>query len=234
VSAVPDPPSSTDNPIDDLERTLRPWLLLHKASWRRLYGNHRQRAWVALMIELHQAIRATTPLLVAAANRADELGPQYRSFGAWAREHAAEEANHEKWLAEDLGTIGVDRDGLEQRLPRPEIAGLLGTQFLLATSEHPAAILGYFYFAECHAADPAGLARQRHELGLPSSAMRTLRFHAAEDLEHQHEIRQMLLAHRPGDTPGMILSAVSFVDAWTQVYAALAAALEVSDQEGVA
>src|SRR3546814_20277019 len=113
------------------------------------------------MMELHQAIRMTSPLLVAAANRADELGPRYRSFGSWAREHAAEETDHEKWLAEDLGTIGVDRQELEQRLPHPQIASLLGTQFLLATSEHPAAILGYFYFAECHAADPAGLERQQ-------------------------------------------------------------------------
>lgn len=211
--------------IEDLEGTLRPWLLVHKAWWRRTYSAYGQRAWLEVMCELYQAIRSTAPLLLTAADTADQLSPEYRAFAHWCREHATEETDHEKWLLDDLSSVGVDTLALSRRTPSQEIAQFIGTQFLLATSNEPAALLGYFYLGECHPADPAALEQQRRDLGLPASAIRTLVFHAQEDQEHQREIRELVVRYGPAAFQGMTASAIAYVDAWTRIYRRISAQL---------
>lgn len=208
----------------ELDAALKPRLLLHKAWWRKLYRQGGRDAWIALMVELHQAIRATTPLLAAAGAVASSLGPSHVDFAVWCKEHAVEEDDHDEWLRDDLVTIGVDPLELEARPPTPAVAEIIGTQFLWATSQQPEALLGYFYVAECHPADPASLERIRVEMGLPESAMRTLQFHAAEDLEHQREVFALLGQYGSSDASrtAMLSSALSFVTGWTKVYQSLA------------
>ena len=63
-------------------------------------------------------------------------------------QHIEEETGNDQWLLEDLTTVlGVDIREL-RRLPRPEIAELMGTLHFWVLHAHPIAAVAYFYVVE--------------------------------------------------------------------------------------
>jgi hypothetical protein len=150
----------------------------------------------AYLAAMHGLIRASVPLMEAAAQRCRLLPPGDPSAGPLARyfgTHAEEERGHDDWLLEDLAVIGV---------PQPEtllagdlgddIAALAGAQYYLIRHYHPACLLGYIAVLEGCPPDAAVTGRLPALTGWPAAAFRTVAEHAALDLDHQRDLDALL------------------------------------------
>lgn len=62
--------------------------------------------------------------------------------------HVDEERQHDDWLLEDLAELGVAREDVWGRIPSPNIAALVGSQYYWMRHYHPVALLGYIAVLE--------------------------------------------------------------------------------------
>jgi hypothetical protein len=212
-------------PERDLEDFLWPYYALHRLWWRRVLDRRGVAGWLATMEQLYHASGATSSLLLTAARRAGELGAGHRPFVEWCEEHAAEEVDHASWLLDDLVTAGVDGDRLAASLPDPQLLRLIGAQYMLAGSVEPTGILGFFFVGECHPTTTDHLVGQAQRFGLPQTAVRTLVFHATEDVEHSADVLAMIRRYSgERQQAAMRLSATEYLAGWTRFFQELVAA----------
>jgi hypothetical protein len=150
----------------------------------------------AYLAAMHGLIRASVPLMEAAAERCGLLPPGDPSAGPLARyfgTHAEEERGHDDWLLEDLAVLGAPPP--EALLPgdlRDDIAALAGTQYYLIRHCHPACLLGYIAVLEGCPPDAAVTGRLPVLTGWPAAAFRTVAGHAALDPDHQRDLDTLL------------------------------------------
>lgn len=128
-----------------------------------------------LMLWLQVMAASERLLLEAAVETDDEV------LKAYYLEHQKEEADHAKWLAEDL-------EG--QVLPIQYLATIIaGTQYYLIKHSHPAALLGYLQALE----NPITLeALEALEALHGKKLLRTIRLHVVEDPGHKAEVERMV------------------------------------------
>lgn len=133
------------------------------------------------LILLYQIMVASERLLVEAIEEATgELKEYYQR-------HLEEERRHEKWLAEDLATAGVNVEEMGLACDTMELAG---SQYYLIKHVDPACLLGYMYVLEGF---PFPLEAVRElELIHGKDIMRCIRYHSENDPEHGKELRKML------------------------------------------
>ncbi len=132
-------------------------------------------------------ITATSaPAMRAAARRCSEAG-KGDPLGPWLRdyylEHAAEEENHGEWLLADLGTFGLGRERILERLPYPGVAALVGSQYYWMQHVHPIAYLGYIAVLEAPA-QMEFLQEVSYRAGIPLASMSCHVRHAELDPGH--------------------------------------------------
>ena len=146
----------------------------------------------AYLAAMHGLIRASVPLMEAAAERCRLLPPGDPSAGPLARyfgTHAEEERGHDDWLLEDLAVMGVPAAGARcwpaapRRDLRDDIAALAGAQYYLIRHCHPACLLGYIAVLEGCPPDAAVTGGLPALTGWPAAAFRTVAEHAALDLD---------------------------------------------------
>jgi hypothetical protein len=150
----------------------------------------------AYLSAMHLLIRASVPLMEAAADSCGRLpsgdasaGPLAEYFAA----HITEERGHDQWLREDMAVLGVpEPDALPGPAVREDIAAMAGAQYYWVRHGHPACLLGYIAVLE-GCPPEAGLVDLLPTLtGLPESAFRTMAWHARLDPGHQHELDRLL------------------------------------------
>lgn len=133
------------------------------------------------LIFMHQVIKASERLLVeAAAEATGRLKDYYTS-------HLEEEREHEKWLADDLATAGID---VKDITPIRLAVELAGTQYYLIKHHNPASLLGYMAVLEAMPFDLVALERLEQLHG--KDLLRCLRFHAIHDQEHKVELLKVI------------------------------------------
>lgn len=97
--------------------------------------------------------------------------------------HLAEEEGHEKWLAADLATVGIDVSKTAVPIDAVEMAG---SQYYLINHVSPVSLLGYMVVLECF---PMPLEQVEHlELVHGKDLLRTLRYHAEHDIDHGADV----------------------------------------------
>lgn len=132
---------------------------------------------------------ASAPAMRAAAQRCAEVknnDPLASWLGDYYLEHAEEEADHGEWLLADLGSFGVPRQRVLERLPYPSVAALVGSQYYWMLHVHPIAYLGYIAVLE----EPAHmefLEEVSERTGIPLSSMSCHTRHAELDPGHVAE-----------------------------------------------
>ena len=125
---------------------------------------------------LHQVIITTEPLLELAASKESHLKSYFIK-------HLEEERGHDKWLAEDLKSIGLDVN----KIPYDSMAAALaGSQYYIINHVNPVGFLGYMLFLEGHPMD-LNLVSELEEI-YGRMACRTLRYHAENDIDHGSEL----------------------------------------------
>ena len=106
-------------------------------------------------------------------------------------EHAEEERGHERWIETDLAQFGITRTALEQRLPYPSVAALVGAQRFWMEQVHPVAYLGYLAVLEAPATNEF-LKEVSARTGIPLASMSAHVLHATLDPGHVAEFDRTL------------------------------------------
>jgi hypothetical protein len=146
----------------------------------------------ALLELLYSEVRATVPLLEAAAQRAAGLAAQSDAVAEamipWLRDHIVEEADHADWILVDYVQVGGDPETSKARPGSPTIAALVGSVYYWTLHAHPVAILGYCAVLEGYPPSSAFVEHLIRASGFPEAAFDTLRHHSTIDVEHGREI----------------------------------------------
>lgn len=142
---------------------------------------------------MHAVIRASVPLMQAAARRCAAGGdPVALPLREYLRGHIAEERGHDDWIAADLAASGEDPDRCIARIPPKEVASLVGAQYYWVEHYHPVTLLGYIAVLEGNPPKPELVDHLMLVTGLPAPAFRTLRAHAELDPGHAAAVFALL------------------------------------------
>lgn len=172
-------------------------------------------AFPEYLFSLWSSMRATLPLLEAAAVRARALAdPLSVELLPYLLQHADEERGHDDWLLEDMEGLGIARGEVLARLPPPDVAAMIGAQYYFIAHAHPVALLGCFAVLEgspLTEPDVAGLAERA---SIPRPLLRTLDKHALLDPHHRDDLDALLdrLPLEPQHEALLGLSALTVVE----------------------
>ena len=143
----------------------------------------------------HAIIRATVPLMEAAAERARtmaEADPVAAGVAPYLEEHAEEERDHDDWLLDDLELIGVEREVVLGRIPSPTVARLVGAQYYWALDYHPVSVLGYLSLMEGFPPSASVIEDLVERTGYPRESFRTFAEHGELDTHHRDELDETI------------------------------------------
>jgi hypothetical protein len=129
------------------------------------------------LVFVHSVIVASENLLRVARD-CSELPLQ-----TYFAEHLKEERQHEKWLANDLASAGIDVRDCE--ISRDAMA-MAGSQYYLIYHVDPCALLGYMAALECFPSSMEQIERLEEAHG--KELCWTMRYHAAHDIEHGADV----------------------------------------------
>lgn len=176
---------------------------------------------------MHAVVRASVPLMLRALERARQLegrgDPLAGPLAAYLREHIREEEGHDVWLLEDIRAAGSLPGDALGPMPSPVVASLAGSQYYWIEHHHPVALLGYIAVLEGYAPAPGLTSRIARSTGLPDTALRTVREHAALDTGHLDELYALLdrLPLTRGQESDVTVSAMHSLDALTRLFVRL-------------
>jgi len=144
----------------------------------------------AMLVLIHQIMRATAPLMEAGAIQARERAaddPLCAALADYYARHAEEEAPHPDWHLGDLVAAGFERADVADAMPLPDVAALMGAQYYWIHHFHPVMLLGAIAILEGNPPTMELCDRLEAETGLRPEAFRTYRFHGAVDPHHMAE-----------------------------------------------
>ena len=160
------------------------------------YGPKLKRIFPDYLMTLHSIIRATEPLLQAAAGEANRRwlagDESCRGLAAYLEQHIEQEANHALWLLEDIESLGIAREDVLRRQPAWDVAALVGSQYYWIYHHHPGFFLAYIAVFETHPMTVADIDHFKQLTGLPDAAFRTMLLHTELDVGHTAEFYQFL------------------------------------------
>lgn len=150
--------------------------------------------YVGYLSVMHAVIRASVPLMQAAARRCATASGDPVALGLreYLHGHIAEERGHDDWIVADLAAAGEDPSRCLARIPPAEVAALVGAQYYWLEHYHPVTLLGYIAVLEGNPPKPELVDHLIGVTGLPPSAFRTLRAHAELDPGHADAVFALL------------------------------------------
>lgn len=140
--------------------------------------------YVRNMKFMHALMVASEPLVQDAIDWTSN--PALRSYY---RKHIEEERGHAEWLADDLGSMG------EETETDLIAAACAGAQYYMIRHVHPVALLGYMAVLEGYPMPIEHVEQLEQAHG--TDAVRTLRYHAENDVEHRKDLVAMLNSLSP-------------------------------------
>ena len=133
-------------------------------------------------IFLYHTMKASENLLKVAANNAST-----EELRQYCIHHLAEEKSHEKWLAEDLLSVGID---VTKTIIPIEAVEMCGSIYYLICHLDACALLGYMLLMECF---PMNLSLLGYYESIHGKQLfRTARYHAENDISHGKDILEMI------------------------------------------
>lgn len=103
--------------------------------------------------------------------------------------HLEEERHHDDWMVEDMKTLDLAPPKIDHA-----VAAICGSQHYYLHHVGPHALLGYMAAIESRPmpmADVDALAKLHG-----AAALRTIRYHATNDIDHSRDLAQMIDAHQ--------------------------------------
>ncbi len=146
------------------------------------------------LVQLHRVMQGGIGLMRTARDRALSLAddPVAAIVAPYLTQHIDEEKDHDAWLLDDIGTIGISPGEVATATPLPSVVSLLGAQYFWTLHVHPVAVFGYLVVLEGKPPVAAQLEAIRLRSGLPATAFRCLHAHAENDPHHIADLNRTL------------------------------------------
>jgi hypothetical protein len=144
------------------------------------------------LLELYHVVWHFNPICAAAASRINDVHGNVRYY---LYEHMHEESGHERWVLDDLASVGVDNALALRSPPRTFTQALVGFTYWCADRQDPCSILGMVYALEVIASVYGGpfSAAMRESLLLEADKGDTfISSHASLDTDHMVRLRSVL------------------------------------------
>jgi hypothetical protein len=174
------------------------------------------------LVQLHRVMRGGIDLMRVARERALSMpdDPVAQLIVPYLDQHIVEEQDHDDWLLDDLGTIGISPDEVAAATPLPSVVSLLGAQYFWALNIHPVTVFGYLIVLEGNPPLTEQLEAIRRRTRLPATAFRCLIAHADNDPHHIAELNSTLdtMPLTPEQQKYLALSAFHTIDAVASVF----------------
>jgi Iron-containing redox enzyme len=174
------------------------------------------------LIQLHRVMQSGISLMRTAQDLSLALphDPVAAQAAAYLQAHIEEEKDHDLWLLNDIESLGIDSDTVQQATPLPAVVSLLGAQYFWMFHMHPVAIFGYLIVLEGYPPLVDQLDQIRRNTGLPASAFRCLKSHAEDDPEHIATLNRTLdnMPLTPEQSKYVTLSAFHTIDAVASIF----------------
>ena len=133
------------------------------------------------------------PLTEAALQRSRELQDRpAEPLGHYLAEHVDEELHHDETLLDDLGVLGLERSAVLERIPPPDVAALVGSQYYWIQHFHPVSFLGYVAVMEGYPPTAELIETLVARTGFPRKAFRAYLEHAELDPGHRDHLDRTL------------------------------------------
>jgi hypothetical protein len=135
------------------------------------------------------------PLTEAALQGSRELrgtDPLAEPLADYLAEHIEEELHHDETLLDDLQVLGMERSSVLERIPSPEVATLVGSQYYWIHHFHPVSFLGYVAVMEGYPPTSELIETLVSRTGFPRRAFRAYLEHAELDPGHRDHLDRTL------------------------------------------
>jgi hypothetical protein len=179
------------------------------------------------LVQLHRVMKGGIDLMRIARERALALSgdPVAAIVAEYLEQHILEEKDHDAWLMNDIGTLGISPENVSKATPLESVVSLLGAQYFWALNIHPVAVFGYLIVLEGKPPVAAELESIRLRTGLPATAFRCLLEHADNDPHHIADLNQTLdsMPLTAEQEKYVALSAFHTIDAVASVFEELTA-----------
>ena len=173
----------------------------------------------------HCIIRASVPLMRTAVEVANSRlhEPVALALSEYFSHHVTEEADHDKWLLDDMESLGLRREEVLDRVPPAEVAELVGAQYYWMYHSDPVALLGYVAVLEGDPPREDELEAAVKRTGLPNDAFRTFISHAKLDPHHKRELDDFIdsLPLKRSQESLISVSAIATIAGLRRVFATL-------------
>jgi hypothetical protein len=146
------------------------------------------------LVQLHRVMQAGLHLMQTARDRSLALpdDPVSRIVAPYLEQHILEEKDHDDWLLDDIGTLGITPAQVASTPPLPAVVSLLGAQYFWALHIHPVTVFGYLIVLEGYPPLAEQLEAIRKRTRLPKTAFRCLIAHADNDPHHIADLNRTL------------------------------------------
>jgi pyrroloquinoline quinone (PQQ) biosynthesis protein C len=132
-------------------------------------------------------------LTTAALERSRELEePVAEPLADYLSEHIEEELHHDETLLNDLEVLGMERSRVLERIPSPDVAALVGSQYYWIHQFHPVSFLGYVAVMEGYPPTSELIETLVARTGFPREAFRAYLEHAELDPGHRDHLDRTL------------------------------------------
>ena len=148
----------------------------------------------AFLVQLHRVMKGGIVLMRLARDRALSApdDPVAAIVAKYLEEHIVEEQDHDAWLLDDIGTLGISPEQVAGATPLASVVSLLGAQYFWALNIHPVSVFGYLIVLEGKPPVASELEAIRRRTGLPATAFRCLVEHADNDPHHIADLNRTL------------------------------------------
>lgn len=148
----------------------------------------------AFLVQLHRVMKGGIDLMRHARDKACAMpgDPVAAIVAPYLEEHIVEEQDHDAWLLNDISTLGISAEEVEQSTPLSSVVSLLGSQYFWALNIHPVTVFGYLIVLEGKPPVSEELKEIQRRTGLPSTAFRCLHEHADNDPHHIADLNRTL------------------------------------------
>ncbi|RZU40063.1 iron-containing redox enzyme family protein [Edaphobacter modestus] len=179
------------------------------------------------LVQLHRVMQGGLHLMRTARDRALTLpdDPVARIVAPYLDQHILEEQDHDDWLLDDIGTLGISPAEVAAATPVPAVVSLVGAQYFWALHIHPVTVFGYLIVLEGYPPLTEQLEAIRKRTRLPATAFRCLIAHADNDPHHIADLNRTLdsMPLTEEQQKYIALSAFHTIDAVASVFEELVA-----------
>ena len=146
------------------------------------------------LINVYKYAQHSAKIIAMAAARCINSHPE---LGKYLLHHSEEEEGHDKWALADLEELGTSKGKADEAYPVPACSALVGYTHYLAGHANPVSLFGWLYVLEAMGDDLGGPIAEKlnKNLGLENRAIRFVKGHGINDVEHTADITEQIKTH---------------------------------------